>query len=229
MHESPYQSPMSGPAADTIYGSAKFLALWAVLLFALRFIAAIFLADKFAAWSSLPLVRIATIVIVVAGLCGTVFFIVDACRREYISPREFPIALAIVGPFSFGVGTLVYYCLWGWRDLRARYSATFCEDCLRETEEYDGALDLCTINYVNGGRLFGNAKKCATCGSTVKTHCFYLFGIPLFSRGSFRVQYPEMAKCIVRKARFHWPHLLNLATIPAVLLALAVMIFMARR
>jgi hypothetical protein len=229
MQKSPGQSAMSTRSASSTYDVVKLFALWAVLLSSLRFLAAFVFADKFAAWNASSFWKIVAIAIVVFGLCGTAFFIVDAFRRQYFSPRGLPIALAIVGPFSFGLTTLIYYCFWGRQDLHRWYSDAFCEVCLRETEEYCGALDLATLNFVNGGRLLGNAKKCRTCGSTVKTHCFYLFGIPLFSRGSFRVIYPEMAKCIVRKARFHWPHLLNLATIPGVLLVIALMIFFARR
>jgi hypothetical protein len=96
MDESPYRSPQSGAFENSPYKSVKLFALWAVVLFTLRFVAA------------------------------------------------------------------------------------FCRDCLRETREYDRVLELSTVNFVNGGRLLGSAKQCKTCGSTVKTHCFYLFGIPIF-------------------------------------------------
>ena len=168
----------------------KQLCVALVMLWLGYFVALLSVGDEFFEWRLSPTGRFVTLSIVVCGMIGIAYFVVDAFRREYEADRTLPIALAITGLFSFGMTTIVYFMLWGWRDRHVAYAADFCEMCSGESSEVTTELDLTTINFVNGGRLVGSADRCGACGSTIKTHCFYLFGIPIFSTGSFRVPVP---------------------------------------
>ena len=198
-----------------------------VMLWPAYFVALFSAGDEFFEWSRSDSGRFVTISVVVCGLLGIAYFVVDAFCREYEADRTLPIALAITGLFSFGLTTIAYFMLWGWRDRQVAYAADFCDSCVDESSEFSTNLDLTTINFVNGGRLVGSAERCATCGSTIKTHCFYLFGIPLFSGGSFRVQCPAMGQYVLRKRRFYRPHVLQIALMPVVLLGCAVAIYLS--
>jgi hypothetical protein len=141
--------------------------------------------------------------------------------------RRLSQALAIAGVFSFGLTTIAYFMLWGWRDRHVAYAAGFCDTCSGESSEVTTGLDLTTINFVNAGRLVGAAERCDTCGSTIKTHCFYLFGMPIFSSGSFRVQCPAMGQYILRKRSFYRRHVLQIVLLPVVLLGFALAIYLS--
>ena len=167
--------------------------------------------------------QIVSNVMVLLGLAGAIYFAIDSMRREYKESRELPIALAIAGVFTFGLLTIPYYLIWGWRPLSVRFGSEFCERCLQKTEEFTDDLSLATVNFVNGGRLVGNSDECSECGSVVRTHCFFLFGIPLFSKGSFRVLVPERDAVLLRKHDFRRSHLLQVAIIPAIVIAFFVM------
>jgi hypothetical protein len=41
-------------------------------------------------------------------------------------------------------------------------------------------------------------------------------GIPIYSRGSFRVQCVAMNSYLVRKCDFYWPHILTIGLMPMV-------------
>jgi len=198
-----------------------------VMLWLGYMVALLSVGDEFFEWRLSPTGRFVTLSIVVCGLIGIVYFVVDAFRRDYEADRTLPIALAITGVFSFGLTTIVYFMLWGWRDRHVAYAADFCEVCSGESSEVTTDLDLTTINFVNGGRLVGSADRCGTCGSTIKTHCFYLFGMPVFSTGSFRVQCPAMGQYILRKRRFYRPHLFQIALMSAVVLGIALAIYLS--
>lgn len=229
MDDSPYRSPQSVNVEHSPYGAIKLVALLAIILLVAQFFSIFLLPGGLVGANHKPVIRIVNAAILICGYLSVLFLIVDAFRREYHSPRTLPIALAIGGLFSFGICSLIYFVFWGRHELHVRYADSFCGLCCQESAEYDRPLDLSTINFVNGGRFVGSARKCRDCGSSIRTHVFYLFGIPLFSHGSFRVQYPAMARCIVRKTAFYWPHLLNIAGIPLVLFGLAAFLFWARR
>ena len=159
MDESPYRSPQIEPAKNSRYSVLKQIALYLVVLLVAENIGSFVFPDKFGEWRMNPPGRIAGLSILALGLLSSIFFIIDAFRREYYSSRELPIALAIMGLFSFGILSVVYYVFWGWRELRVEYANGFCDACVKETTEYDQSLDLSTINLVNGGRLVGSAKN----------------------------------------------------------------------
>ncbi|MEO1996055.1 MAG: hypothetical protein ABGZ17_12345 [Planctomycetaceae bacterium] len=205
----------------------KQLCLVLVMLWPGYLVALFSAGDEFFQWRLSPTGRGLTLLIVVCGLVGIAYFVVDAIRREYEADRTLPIALAIAGVFSFGLTTIAYFMVWGWRDRHVAYKSDFCETCTGETSEVTTDLDLTTVNFVNGGRLVGSAEQCETCGSTIKTHGFYLFGIPMFSRGSFRVQCPAMGQYMLRKRPFYRPHVLQIALMPAVLLGFALAIYLS--
>ena len=161
--------------------------------------------------------RTISLSILALGYIGIIYFIVDAFRREYQADRTLPIALAIVGILSFGLTTIIYFMTWRWQDRHFAYATDFCDSCITESSEVAEPLDLTTINFFIGGRLLGGAKKSSSCGSTIKTHCFYVFGIPVYSRGSFRTQCPAMGEYILRKRPLYWTHLLYIILMPAFL------------
>jgi hypothetical protein len=159
------------------------------------------------------------------GIVSVIYFIIDAFLRKYYENRALPIALAIMGLISFGFFTLIYFLYWGWRNRDIEFGSDFCENCIDESEVFEKPLGLDTVNFVNGGRLVGFAKRCNTCGSFISTHCFYLFGMPTYSKGSFRVQCPDTNKYILRKVRFYWPHLFYLLLIPLFILIFALVVY----
>lgn len=160
----------------------------------------------------------------VLGITAAVYFAVDSLRREYPANRELAVAVAITGVLSFGLVTPVYYLVWGRLPISANYSSCFCDRCLNETEEFNQSISLLTVNFVNGGRLIGNADKCSECGSVIRTHLFLVFGIPVFSRGSFRVLVPARDQVLLRKRAFYWPHLISAVLIAATIIGVLVMV-----
>ena len=126
------------------------------------------------------------------------------------------IAVAMAGVLTFGFLTVVYYLIWGWRPLIAEFTFDYCDLCLDETEEFAEELSLVTVNFVNGGRLIGRSERCLECGSEIRTHCFFIFGIPLFSKGSFRVLVPGRDLVLLRRLPFYWPHLLQILLVPMI-------------
>lgn len=167
-----------------------------------------------------PSGKILSGVTLACGIIAAFYFAVDSLRREYRENRELAVAVAMVGVLSIGFVTVVYYLIWGWRPLQAEFGHEFCQHCVDETEEFTGDISLLTIDFVNGGRLLGSSEKCPDCGSEVKTHCFFVFGIPLFSKGSFRVLIPERDHVILRRRPFFLPHLLQILLVPTILICL---------
>ncbi len=145
---------------------------------------------------------------------GILYFVVDAFRRQYDQERELAIALALTGVASCGLTTILYYLRWGCQPIRRVFHDQFCEMCVKSSSEYPRKLDLWTFNYLLGGRLVGRSCECSECGSTVRTYCFYLFGVPLYCAGSFRVQCLATDQYLLRKCDFHWPHLLTILLMP---------------
>ena len=169
-------------------------------------------------WGFTPVGRICSIALLAASFLAILFFVVDAFRRQYDQERPLAIALAFTGVLSLGLTTVLYYLRWGSQPVRFQFNDHFCETCLQSSEECNYSLNLQTFNYVIGGRLVGQSCRCAECGSTVRTHCFFLFGIPVYSAGSFRVQCPATDLYIVRKCEFHWAHILTISLMPAAVL-----------
>jgi hypothetical protein len=174
-------------------------------------------------WHISTVGRTCNLALFAVALVGMIYFIVDAFRRKYEGSRPWAIALVLLGPFSFGLCTLIYCAAFGWRAREFEYRDHFCDACLRASSEYQSPLDLTTLNQVNGGRFVGRSERCPDCGSTIRTHCFYLFGIPLYSSGSFRVQCVAMDHYLARKCDFYWPHLAKIAVLPAICVPLIVL------
>mgnify|MGYP003659695320 CR=1 FL=1 len=165
-------------------------------------------------WSITPSGRIWSVAFFISSTVGTIFFAVDAIRRKYDQENTLAIALALFGVVSFGFTTVFYYLRWGRKPLHYEFHDSFCETCLASSSEYVGMLPLWTLNYVIGGRFVGESKNCSECGSTVRTHCFYIVGVPVFSAGSFCVVCPSTNQYLIRKTEFYWPHVLKILLMP---------------
>lgn len=153
----------------------------------------------------------------IGGIVAAVYFAVDSVRREYLENRELAIAVAMIGVLTFGFLTVVYYVVWGWRPPEADYTFDFCDTCLEASEECGDDISLVMVNFVNGGKLIGRSERCPECGSEIRTHCFFIFGIPLFSRGSFRAVVPGRDQVLLRRLPFYWPHLVQILLVPAII------------
>ena len=158
--------------------------------------------------------RVCILAMFALSFVGTIYFVVDASRRQFDQERELAIALAVTGVLSGGLTTILYYLRWGYQPIRDLFHDRFCESCWNSSSDYHGTLDLQTYNYVFGGRLVGQSRECPECGSTVRTHCVYLLGIPVYSAGSFRVQCLATNQYLLRKCDFYWPHVLTILIMP---------------
>lgn len=121
---------------------------------------------------------------------------VDAFLRRYTELKELAVALAL-----FPVTTPVYFLIWGrqrLQPLEAVYHDQFCRRCLAESEA-DEAGSTVTLNLLFGSRFLGSRRRCPTCGSTVRT-LWYLWGLPLFPRASYRVLYVAEGRYLSRRA-----------------------------
>ena len=178
-------------------------------------------------WRFSPADQFISITLVALAFVGAVILLVDAATRPYRSNRPWALALAIVGVMSLGLASLAYYIGWGWTPRSFRFGERFCEECLATSEELPAPLDLTTVNLVHGGRLIGAANPCSACGSVVRTHAFYLAGLPVHSRGSFRVLWLGPDQLLARPTAFHWPHVALIAVLPTIVLGLATLIWLA--
>jgi hypothetical protein len=168
--------------------------------------------------------QIVQMVLLVGAWTGAVLLMIDAFQRQYRSHREEAIALTVVGLLTAGLTSLAYFLIWGRQGPSADYATEFCAACLAGSRECESLPNLTTVNYVHGGRLVGAADRCPNCGSVVRTHAFYLAGIPLYSLGSFRVIVPDRDAFFMRRVDFHWPHLVNISILP--LLAVAILLLL---
>ena len=86
------------------------------------------------------------------------------------------------------------------------YRTAFCDQCIASsTEQSAGSTTL--INFVVGSCLLGNADRCETCGSAIKT-LWALAVIPLAPFGSYRVQPTAQGWYISRRVPLHWRQVL---------------------
>jgi hypothetical protein len=117
---------------------------------------------------------------------GALLFLVDAFRREYDSPRGWPLAIAILGLMTFGISSLLYFAIWGWEPAkRAKPLAEeFCDACRAQTLD-QSAPSVGSFNLM-GTRFLGRADRCATCGSSIRTIWLCVI-LPLLPMGSYRV------------------------------------------
>jgi len=121
------------------------------------------------------------------GLSGVMLLAIDAFRRNYITSREWPIALAIFGFLSFGISSLIYYFTWGIRPLRSAsevYGTEFCPTCIAHSDDRPAGDTF--SNLVTGTKLLGYADKCSHCKSYVQT-LWACVGVPIFPGGSYRI------------------------------------------
>ena len=185
------------------------------------------LVDGIHDWCLTPLGSGITVLMMILAYIGILFFVVDSFRRQYDNEKELAVALAVVGVLLMGTTTVLYYFRWGWQPVRPGYKDEFCETCLTESTELSGPLNLSTLNYVLGGRLIGNADQCQDCGSSIRTHCFYLFGFPVYSAGSFRVQFVAESHFLCRQVAFHWPHIASILIMPTAIVLFVVFLVCA--
>lgn len=159
------------------------------------------------------------------GACW--FFLIDSFVRQYDQENTLAIALAFVGVMTIGLTTVFYYLRWGHQPTRLSYNDTWCENCLNSSTDEAPPFSLTTLNYVIGGRLVGQSHRCPQCGSTIRTHCFYLLGIPLYSAGSFRVLCPATNQYILRRCEFYKPHIFLILLMPAAVVSFVLFVMFA--
>jgi hypothetical protein len=153
--------------------------------------------------------QIVRVVLLAWAAPAVLLFIVDSFRRNYVMRKTLPVALALFGLLSFGITSLIYYLVWGLGPVVPAdqfYRTTFCDQCVASSTD-QGAGNTTLINLVIGSCLLGNADRCDTCGSTIKT-LWALAVIPLAPFGSYRVQPTAQGQYISRRVPLHWRQVL---------------------
>ncbi len=150
--------------------------------------------------------------IVVAGYAGIIVLMIDSFMRKYDTPVGWPLAWAIIGLGSFGLGSLIYFLGWGWPPARpgAPAAEAFCQRCVEESQPVS-AGEIFSNNGVGPG-FFGASHLCSECGSTIKTYWVFAF-LPVFPMAAYRVLSAGHSGLtevyfISRLTRFQWPHVL---------------------
>ena len=123
---------------------------------------------------------------VVLGLVGSLVLLVDAVTRRYETPKALPVAAAIIGVMSLGMGSVFYYLIWGVKAPPADTAdaTALCPVCVEST--LDRAAPGAGSHNLIGTAYVGSSDRCAECGSTVRT-LWFTFLVPVLPLSSYRM------------------------------------------
>jgi hypothetical protein len=143
------------------------------------------------------------------GEAAAVFFMVDAVRRKYRGSRATALAFAVFGLISVGIGSLVYYAIWGNQPLESAagvFSLGLCAECLASTGDKP-APSTHTHNGLVGILFVGAADRCPHCYSVIRTLWLWWL-IPVIPLGSYRIAATDTYSYVGRRTALRWSQVL---------------------
>jgi hypothetical protein len=155
------------------------------------------------------------------GETAALFFVVDAVRRKYRGGGGVALGMAIFGLLSAGMGSLVYYALWGRSPLERAsgfFSQGLCAKCVSSTTDKPAPSSQ-AFQVVLGTRYMGADDRCSECQSVVRTLWFW-FGLPLVPLGSYRIVTTDIYHFRGRRTALRWPQVLTVYAITVILAGL---------